>query len=126
MSKDIFSLLSLIGEKVRPSAVIDLVTSSMAASKKPLQQKAVLQWLLSVLQEFGASNVDVKRIVDYLQSPQAPLPCSYYCIGVGKQDTGREERIDRHSAGIVQAARRGGSPARHAVLHPRTPAEAHS
>ena len=90
---------------MRPSAVIDLVTSSMAASKKPLQQKAVLQWLLSVLQEFGASNVDVKRIVDYLQSPQVSLSCFNDCVGAGEQDAGREERIDRHSAGIVQAAR---------------------
>ena len=81
---------------------------------------------MAVLQEFGASNVDVKRIVDYLQSPQVSLSFFNDCVGAGKQDTGREERIDRHSAGIVQAARRGGSPARHAVLHPRTPAEAHS
>ena len=93
MSKDIFSLLSLVCEKIGPNAVMGKVVSVMANSKKPLQQKAVLQWLLTVLKEFGSSSIDVKIIVNYLQTPQV-VSCSF-CdgIGFGEQDVGREERF---------------------------------
>lgn len=95
MSKDIFSLLSLMCEKIGPNAVMGKVVSVMANSKKPLQQKAVLQWLLTVLKEFGSSSIDVKIIVNYLQTPQV-VSCSF-CdgIGFGEQDIGREERFHR-------------------------------
>ena len=67
----------------------------MANSKKPLQQKAVLQWLLTVLKEFVSSSIDIKIIVNYLQTPQV-VSCSF-CdgIGFGEQDVGCEERFHR-------------------------------
>lgn len=45
--------------------------SGMEGNKKPMQQKAVLQWILSVVEDFGLPNLNTKAIVSYLQKPTA-------------------------------------------------------
>ena len=58
-------------EKVGPNPILEQVFSAMSSSKKPLQQKAVLQWLCTVVDDFGAMNLSTKNVLAYLQRPQA-------------------------------------------------------
>ena len=51
--------------------VLDKVMSGMEGNKKPMQQKAVLQWILTVVEDFGLPNLNTKAIVSYLQKPTA-------------------------------------------------------
>ena len=51
--------------------ILDKVMSGMEGNKKPMQQKAVLQWILSVVEDFGLPNLNTKAIVSYLQKPTA-------------------------------------------------------
>lgn len=71
MSKDVFEILSLLCEKIGPDVILDKVMSGMEGNKKPMQQKAVLQWILSVVEDFGVPNLNMKAIVSYLQKPTA-------------------------------------------------------
>lgn len=58
-------------EKIGPSSVIDCVQNGMESSKIPMQQKAVLQWMETLVKDFGATSLDVKQLLTYLQKPQA-------------------------------------------------------
>ena len=71
MSKDVFEILSVLCEKIGPDVILDKVMSGMEGNKKPMQQKAVLQWILSVVEDFGVPNLNMKAIVSYLQKPTA-------------------------------------------------------
>ena len=66
----IFDLLSTMCEKIGPYPVIECVQNGMESSKIPMQQKAVLQWMETLIKDFGANSLDVKQILTYLQKPQ--------------------------------------------------------
>ena len=58
-------------EKIGPYPVIECVQNGVESSKIPMQQKAVLQWMETLVKDFGANSLDVKQILTYLQKPQA-------------------------------------------------------
>ena len=58
-------------EKIGPDVVLDKVLAEMEGNKKPMQQKAVLQWILTVVEDFGLPNLNAKVIISYLQKPTA-------------------------------------------------------
>ena len=58
-------------EKIGISPILSAVQVAMESSKIPLQQKAVLQWMKSLLIDFGACFVDVNVVIAYLLKPQA-------------------------------------------------------
>lgn len=58
-------------EKIGISPILSAVQMTMESSKIPLQQKAVLQWMKSLLTDFGACFVDVNVVIAYLLKPQA-------------------------------------------------------
>ena len=58
-------------EKIGPSPMLIEVQTAMESSKVPLQQKAVLQWMKSLIVDFGACHLDVNSFIAYLLKPQA-------------------------------------------------------
>ena len=56
----------------------------MANNKKPLQQKAVLQCLLQIVVDFRVTNVNIKAVFQYLQTPQVQLQ---WCTSKALQST---------------------------------------
>lgn len=58
-------------ERIGPSPTLMEVRTAMESSKVPLQQKAVLQWMKSLIVDFGACHLDVNSFIAYLLKPQA-------------------------------------------------------
>lgn len=81
----ISDILLTICEKVGPNTVMSLMMSIMSTSKKAVQQKAVLQWLLQVVLDFGACHINVKDLINYLQTPQVKV-FSFIIIFVGSSE----------------------------------------
>ena len=71
MGPIVCDVLSTMCEKIGISPILSTVQMTMESSKIPLQQKAVLQWMKSLLIDFGACFLDVNVIVAYLLKPQA-------------------------------------------------------
>lgn len=89
----------------------------MAKSRVPAQQKAVLQYLRQLVEEFGATSLSLKPLLAYVMSPlvdshrRSPLGFEEYARGREEQRNGGPLRAlsaaGRHRAGDGQQQRAG-------------------
>ena len=63
----------LCAEGVGPDVVINSLVTNMQSSRIPAQQVAVLSLLLRLVNEFGASSVNLKDLLSYVQSEKGLL-----------------------------------------------------
>ena len=95
----------------------------MESSKISLQQNAVLLFLDSLLNEFGAQNLDVKPILYYALGPLVSPFLLFPRLGSGQQQARGQKQ--RHPAGLqlFPPSGLGGSIHRRAKRHQRRPQE---
>ena len=115
LGSELFTLLSVIAEKIGPDAVVAQVpvlapspsqfNEGMAKSRVPAQQKAVLQYLRQLVEEFGATSLSLKPLLAYVMSPLVLSP-SLCHLGSEEHARGREEQRDGSSLRALSPARR--------------------